>query len=132
MVGVNVIINHYYSINRLLLALMPKTTTNNIVDGSFGIAPTRHCNHFLKIDAWSPRVGFILIISTKGINQIKKGNCNIFFMDTKRYITFLKIWCNLYVWVQFHVYHCWYLVEERLNWYRGGERKEKLGKMKIL
>ena len=33
-----------------------------------GIAPT-----FLKLDSWSPGAGFIPIISTKGINQIKKG-----------------------------------------------------------
>ena len=36
--------------------------------GSFGIAPT-----FIKLDAWSLGAGFIPIISTKGINQIKKG-----------------------------------------------------------
>ena len=27
---------------------------------------------FLKFDLWSPEVGFIFNISTKGINQIKK------------------------------------------------------------
>jgi hypothetical protein len=32
-----------------------------------GIAPT-----FLKSDSWSPEAGFIPIISTKGIRQIKK------------------------------------------------------------
>ena len=32
-----------------------------------GIVPT-----FLKFDSWSPGAGFIPIISTKGINQIKK------------------------------------------------------------
>ena len=32
-----------------------------------GTAPT-----FLKFDLWSPGAGFIPIISTKGINQIKK------------------------------------------------------------
>ena len=37
---------------------------------SLGIAPT-----FLNFDSWSPGAGFIPIISTKGINQIKKGNC---------------------------------------------------------
>ena len=36
--------------------------------GSLGIAPT-----FLKLDSLSPGAGFISIISTKGINQIKKG-----------------------------------------------------------
>ena len=36
--------------------------------GSHGIAPT-----FLKLDSWSPGAGFIPIISTKGINPIKKG-----------------------------------------------------------
>ena len=35
--------------------------------GSLGIAPT-----FLKLDSWSPVAGSIPIISTKGINQIKK------------------------------------------------------------
>ena len=33
-----------------------------------GIAPT-----FINLDLWSPGAGFIPIISTKGINQIKKG-----------------------------------------------------------
>ena len=33
-----------------------------------GIAP-----NFLKLDSWSLGVGFIHIISPKGINQIKKG-----------------------------------------------------------
>ena len=28
---------------------------------------------FLKLDFWSPGADFIPIISTKGINQIKKG-----------------------------------------------------------
>ena len=41
--------------------------------GSLGIAPTRNCTHFLKFDSSSPGAGFIPIISTKGINQIKKG-----------------------------------------------------------
>ena len=36
--------------------------------GLCGIAPT-----FLKLDSWSPWAGYIPIISTKGINQIKKG-----------------------------------------------------------
>ena len=31
------------------------------------IAPT-----FLKVDSWSPGAGYIPIISTKGINQVKK------------------------------------------------------------
>ena len=38
-----------------------------IKEGSLGIAPT-----FLKLDSWSLIMGFIPIISTKGINQIKK------------------------------------------------------------
>ena len=38
-----------------------------------GIAPTRNYNHFLKIGFVFPGAGFIPIISTKGINQIKKG-----------------------------------------------------------
>ena len=33
-----------------------------------GIAPT-----FFKLDSWSPGAGFIPIISTKGIDQKKKG-----------------------------------------------------------
>ena len=33
-----------------------------------GIVPT-----FFKLDLWSPGAGFNHIISTKGINQIKKG-----------------------------------------------------------
>ena len=36
--------------------------------GSCGIAPT-----FLKLDLWSQGASFIPIISTKGINQRKKG-----------------------------------------------------------
>ena len=36
--------------------------------GSRGIAPT-----FLKLDSWSLGAGFIPIISTKGINQMKRG-----------------------------------------------------------
>ena len=45
-----------------------------------GVAPT-------FFDSWSPGAGFIPIISTKGINQIKKGKS----MHTKRlYIHFLK------------------------------------------
>ena len=54
-----------------------------------GIAPT-----LLKLDSWSPGAGFIPIISTKGINQIKKGNWKgkkISFINTKRGITLLKI-----------------------------------------
>ena len=35
-----------------------------------GIAST-----FLKLDLWWPGAGFIPIISTEGINQIKKGYC---------------------------------------------------------
>ena len=35
-----------------------------------GMPPT-----FLKLDSWSPGAVFIPIISTKGMNQIKKGNC---------------------------------------------------------
>ena len=42
---------------------------------SLGIAPTSDCIHFIKIDSWSPGFGFIPVISTKGINQIKKENC---------------------------------------------------------
>ena len=47
-----------------------------------GIAPT-----FLKFDSWLPRAGFIPIISTKRINQIKKGK-----FVTKSLIHFLKDW----------------------------------------
>ena len=39
----------------------------SIKEGSLCIAHT-----FLKLDSWSPRAGFITIISTKGINQLKK------------------------------------------------------------
>ena len=41
-----------------------------IKKGLLGIGPT-----FLKLDSRSPEVGFVPIISTKGINEIKKGNC---------------------------------------------------------
>ena len=46
-------------LNWVLLVLQPH-----------GITPT-----FLKLDSWSPRAGFIPIMSTKEINQIKKGKC---------------------------------------------------------
>ena len=36
--------------------------------GSLGIAPT-----LLKFNSWSPVAGFMPIISTEGISQIKKG-----------------------------------------------------------
>ena len=39
-----------------------------IMKGSLGIATT-----FIKLDSRSPRLGFIPVIFTKGINQIKKG-----------------------------------------------------------
>ena len=39
----------------------------NLVLHPHEIEPT-----FLKLDLWSPGAGFISIISTKGINQIKK------------------------------------------------------------
>ena len=42
--------------------------TVSVNGGSRGIAPT-----FLKLDSRSPGAGFIPIISTKGINLIKKG-----------------------------------------------------------
>ena len=62
-----------------------------------GIAPT-----FIKLDLWSPGAGFIPIISTKVINQIKKGKLEEkkSFMHTKRFNTFFKRW------VQFHIYYC--------------------------
>ena len=40
----------------------------HVVLNQRGIAPT-----FLELDLWSPGAGFIPIISTKVINQIKKG-----------------------------------------------------------
>ena len=42
-------------------------SSKGILLGSRGIAPT-----FLKLDLWSLGAGCIPIISTKGINQIKK------------------------------------------------------------
>ena len=55
---------------------------------------------FLKFDALSPDAGFIPNISTKGINQIKKGivRKNLSLMYKKIINTFLKKK------VQFHVY----------------------------
>ena len=46
-----------------------------------GIAPT-----LLKFDLWSPGAGFIPIISTKEINQIKTGKLweNINFYEYKK------------------------------------------------
>ena len=47
-----------------------------LIIGSRGIAPTRNCTHFVKIEfvvAWGGFY-FIPIISTKRINRIKKGN----------------------------------------------------------
>ena len=45
------------------------------------------------------KAGFIHIISTKRINQMKKENCKkkISFMHTKRFITFFKIWLQFRV-----------------------------------
>ena len=56
--------------------------------------------NFLKLDLWSLWADFIPIISTKGINQIKKEKLQIklCFMHIKRFHNFFKIW------VQFHVY----------------------------
>ena len=45
-----------------------KQIVGKYILGSLGIAPT-----FLKLELWLPGAGFIPIISTKGINQIKKG-----------------------------------------------------------
>ena len=46
----------------------------NIYFGSLGIAPTWKCTHFLKNGFVVGGAGFIPIISTKGINKMKKGN----------------------------------------------------------
>ena len=49
-----------------------------------GIART-----FLKLDSWSPGAGFIPIISTKGIDQIKKEKLQEKgFMHIKKFNTF--------------------------------------------
>ena len=78
------------------------------IHGSINIAPTRNCTHFLKFGfvVAAPGAGFIIIISTKGIYQIKKRK-KLSFMNTKRFNTF-KDGCNS-VWVQFQVFpiHCW-------------------------
>ena len=58
--------------------------------GSRRIAPTRKCTHFLKLDLWSPRAGFIPIISSKEINQIRKGNCK------KKAKFYAYKWCNTF------------------------------------
>ena len=54
--------------------------TVHLVLHPHGIAPT-----FLKLDSWSPMAGYIHIISTKGINQIKKEKFleKMKFMHTK-------------------------------------------------
>ena len=82
-----------------------------VVDGSLGIAPTLDCTYFLKMDYWSPGVGFIPIVSTKEKHQIKKGKLQekkLSFMHTKRFNNFfvnLEMGAIL-CWVQFQVYHC--------------------------
>ena len=58
--------------------------TKGSIFGSLDIATTRNCTHFLKIGF----VGFILIISTKGINQIKKANCK----KEKKFYAYKKIY----------------------------------------
>ena len=61
-------------------------TSVHLVLHPHGIAPT-----VLKLDSWSPGLGFIPILSTKGINQIKKGNCkkkNEFYAFKKIYYIF--------------------------------------------
>ena len=61
-----------------------------------GIAPI-----ILNLDSWSPRAGFIPILSTKGINHIKKGKMEEkSFIHTKRFNKILKDGYNS-VWVQF-------------------------------
>ena len=52
----------------------------------YRIAPT-----FLNLEWWSPGAGFIPIISTKGINQIKKEK---FYTYKKILYIFLKYGCN--------------------------------------
>ena len=59
---------------------------------SLGIAPIRNCTHFLKIGF----LVFIPIISTKGINQIKKGKKRS-FMHIKIFNIFSKIWVQFCV-----------------------------------
>ena len=59
--------------------VIPLYITLYIIQALLGL--NWYCNHtrlptFLKLDSWSPGAGFIPIISTKGINQIKKKkNC---------------------------------------------------------
>ena len=72
---------------------------SKIFSFSIGIAPTRNCTHFLKLDSWSPGAGSIHIISTKGINQIKKGNCK----KKKLFYAYKKNFTFLNKWVQFRV-----------------------------
>ena len=80
---------HFNNISkRSLTFLFPKPTKNpvlvHLVLHPHGIAPT-----FLKLDSWSPGAGFIPIISTKGINQKKKGillEKKLSFMHTKKFI----------------------------------------------
>ena len=66
----------------------------------FVLHPHRIAPTFLKLDSWSSGAGFIPIISTKGRNQIEKGNYKkrkFFFIHIKRFIIFFRIW------VQFRV-----------------------------
>ena len=57
-----------------------------------GIEPT-----ILKFDSWSPGAGFIPIVSTKGISQIKKEKFAICFMHIKRFNIFFKYGCQFRV-----------------------------------
>ena len=54
--------------------------------GSLGSAPTRNYIPFLKIGFVVAGVGFIPIISTKRINQIRKGNCKFYAYKKIYYI----------------------------------------------
>ena len=63
----NPIKNVYVCKNRLSIC---KKARDHLVLPPYRMVPT-----FLKLDSWSPGAGFVPIIFTKGINQMKKGNC---------------------------------------------------------
>ena len=80
-----------------------------------GIAPT-----FLKLDSWSPGACFILFISTKGINQRKKGKLqeksSVLYVQ-KDFIHFFKIWVPFLVGANSRLpnYMCCVIIYDMLN-----------------
>ena len=80
----------------IIVCRMQITFLVHLVLHPHGIAPT-----FLRLDSWSPGSGFIPIIYTKGINQIKKEKLK----EKSKVLCIQKEFNTLFKkWVQFHVH----------------------------